>query len=196
MPEIKQLEAHLGYVRSAVQESDVHRSVVAIHLLWAVLVPIGFSLMDFAPDYVPLYWTFVGPVGFVVSAALGWRAAVTRGQVNHMVGRREGLHWGATMGVIFLGVPLVATERIGQDEFGMFITLVLALSYFLAGVHVDRPLMAVGLVLMAGYVGLWFVPVYRWTFIGVLASGALIVTALVSRSPGKPAGTPAAASDA
>lgn len=200
MTEMTQLEADLGYVRSAVQRSDACRSVVAIHLLWAVLVPIGFALMDFAPDYVPIYWTFTGPVGFIVSGALGWRAAVARGQVNHRVGRRQGLHWGATMGVIFLGVPLVATGRIGQDEFGMFVTLVLALIYFLAGVHLERPLMAVGLVLMLGYVGLWFVPAYRWTLIGALASGGLIATALVSWSTGEvaeeAAEAPTASSDA
>jgi hypothetical protein len=195
MTEMEQLEADLGYVRQAVQKSDGGRSVAAIHLLWAVLVPIGFALMDFAPQYVPVYWTFAGPAGFVVSGGLGWRAAVARGQLSHREGRHEALHWGATMGVIFLSVPLVATGRVGQDEFGMFITLVLALSYFLAGVHAERPLLAVGVVLMLGYASLWFVPAYRWTFIGALASGALIVTALVSRAPEARAGASTEAAD-
>ena len=181
MTEIKQLEADLGYVREAVQRSDRGRSVAAIHLLWAALVPIGFALMDFAPQHVPAYWTIAGPLGFVVSALLGWRASVARGQLNHRVARRETLHWGATLAVIFLGVPLVATGRIGQDEFGMFIVLIIAFSYFLAGVHGARPLLWVGAVLMIGYLSLWFIPAYQWTAIGALASGALIVTALASR---------------
>ncbi len=186
MTEIEQLEADLGYVREAVQRSDGGRSVAAIHLLWAVLVPIGFALMDFAPEYVPVYWTFAGPIGFIVSAGLGWRAGVVRGQLDDRAGHREALHWGATMAVIFMGVPMVATGRIGQDAFAMFVTLVLALSYFLAGVHLERPLIGVGVVLMIGYLSLWFMPAYRWTLIGALASGALIATALVSRSSEPP----------
>lgn len=182
MTEMNTLEDDLVYVRRAMQKSDGGSPVAAIQLLWAALIPLGFALMDFAPRYVPVYWMFAGPLGFVASGALGWRAAVARGQLDRRGGRREALHWGAMMGVIFLAVPLAATERVGQDEFGMFVTLIIGLTYFLAGVHRERPLMAVGAVLMLGYVSLWFIPAYRWAIIGALASGALIVTALVSRS--------------
>ena len=183
MTELKQLEADLGYVREAVEKSDADRSVATIHLLWAVIVPIGFALMDFAPSYVPIFWTIAGPGGFVLSGILGWRASAASGQMDRAAGNREGLHWGSMLVTIFFAVPLVATARISQDDFGMVVTLLLALSYLLAGVHLYRPLRWIGVLLLLGYAGLWMLPAYRWTTIGLLASAALVVTALMSRSP-------------
>ena len=181
MTELEQLGADLGFVRDAVKKSDTGRSVASIHLLWAVIVPVGFAMMDFAPAYVPIYWTIAGPGGFLLSGLLGWKSAAATGQMDRARGNREALHWGSMLVTIFLAVPLVATNRISQDDFGMFVTLVLALAYLLAGVHLYRPLLWVGVLVMFGYGGLWILPAYRWTTIGVLASAALIVTALMSR---------------
>ena len=66
----EELHADLSYVRGAVRKSEGSSSVRGIYLLWGVAILIGFPLADFAPGVVPLYWTIVGPVGFLVSGYL------------------------------------------------------------------------------------------------------------------------------
>ena len=51
--------------------------------------------------------------------------------------------------------------------------LLLALSYFHAGLYLDRRMLAVGVVLGACYLVTLFIPGYQWTLAGVLVAGAL-----------------------
>ena len=59
--------------------------------------------------------------------------------------------------------------------------LLLALTYFLAGLHLERRLMPVGLVLAVGYLFTLYLPEYRFTTAGVLVAVALVVQALLGR---------------
>ena len=182
MTKREELHADLSYVRGAVEKSEGSPSVRGIYLLWGLAILIGFPLADFAPGAVPLYWTIVGPVGFLASGFLGYRAGVKRGQHERSLGLRHALHWGGMMICIGLIIPLAATGVLDWTGLTRVILLVLALSYFLAGVHLDRPLMWAGLIMLGGYVLLFFVEVYAWTIIGVvLAAGLFLSAALAGR---------------
>ena len=64
--------------------------------------------------------------------------------------------------------------------FAPCILLVLAFGYFLAGVHLDRPLLWIGLLMTAGYVALFFIDRYAWTLIGVTVAIGLALSGWLS----------------
>lgn len=179
MSQIKHLESDLGYVRDALRKSGHHASPPAIYFLWAVIIAVGFPLADFAQQYVGVFWTVAGPVGGVVSWILGWRHSVKHGQVSRALGVRYGLHWLGTMVAIFLVVPLGVTGSIAWSAAHRLILLIIALGYFLAGVHLERPLLWIGVLMVLGYLLLFTVSAYGWTIVGALVAVALVATPLV-----------------
>lgn len=179
MSDLKELEDGLGFVRDLARKSDRRPSPTSIYLMWALISLVGFSLVDFAPNAVGLYWTLAGPLGGVASFFLGWRHSIRHGQLSRDLGVRNGLHWAGMLVAIFLAVPLGATGAVAWVEVHKIILLVIAFGYFLAGVHLDRPLVWVGLLMAAGYVALFFIPAYGWTLVGILMATALVVTGVV-----------------
>src|SRR5436190_4879920 len=179
MEELKQLESDLGYVREVVRKSEHDRSPAVVYLLWAAITLAGFALVDFAPKRVGFFWLVAGPMGGLISAWLGRRQSVRRGQVRREEGIRWGLHWGGMMAAILLAVPLAVTGVIQARGFGNVILLVVALTYFLAGVHLERPLAWIGALIAVGYIALFFIPAYGWTFVGVLVAAALAATPMI-----------------
>jgi hypothetical protein len=179
MAEIKQLQTDLGYVRDVVGRSGKSPSPAAIYLFWAPVILVGFALVDFAPRYVGLYWMIAGPVGAVVSAILGWRHSVKCGQLSRETGTRHALHWCGMLAVIFLAALLGITGGVTWDMASKIILLIVGFGYFLAGVHLDQPIMWIGLLLFAGYIALFFVTAYGWTIVGVIVAAAMTAAALM-----------------
>jgi hypothetical protein len=178
MSETNRIDNDLRYVRGLVSESDRGPSPTAIYMMWAAICLAGFPLADFAPQYVGLFWMIAGPLGGLASFVLGWRHSVRMGQMRRDVGVRHGLHWTGMMVAIFLVVPLGVTETITWNAVHRVILLLLTLSYFLAGVHLDRPLLWVGVLMVAAYVALFFINAYQWTIVGVAVAVALAVAGL------------------
>jgi hypothetical protein len=110
MDHLERLQGDLRFVRSAIDASTRSPSPSALYFLWAVIVLIGFSLVDFQIDLVPEYWAVAAPAGFVASAYLGWRHARQIGQASASDGRRHLLHWGAVLVVVALAVLLGASR--------------------------------------------------------------------------------------
>jgi len=179
MEELKQLENDLGYVREVVRKLEHERSPAGVYLLWAAIVLAGFALVDFAPKRVGFFWLVAGPLGGLISARLGWRQSVRRGEVRREEGIRWALHWGGMMAAILLAVPLAVTGVIQSRGFGNVILLVVALTYFLAGVHLERPLAWIGTLMAVGYLALFFIPAYGWTFVGLLVAAGLAATPII-----------------
>jgi len=179
MEPMTQLENDLGYVREVVQRSERDRSPAAVYLLWAAIVLVGFSLVDFAPTRVGFFWMVAGPLGGLISWVLGWRDSVRRGQMRREEGILWGLHWAGMMAAILLAVPLAVTGVIPWKGFGNITLLLVTLTYFLAGVHLERPLAWIGALMAVGYVALFFIPAHGWTLVGVMVAGALAATPLV-----------------
>jgi hypothetical protein len=171
----------LGYVREVVARADAGGTPRSIWYLWALIGSAGFALIDFAPDRVAIYWWIAAPLGFLASAWLGWRHARKAGQMSRREGRSYVLHWGGTMLAVFLVVPLAVIGGMTEPTMPRVMLLILALSYFLAGVHLDRSLLWIGIVMLAGYGALFFLDRYAWTLIGALLGLSLIVTARVTR---------------
>lgn len=174
MADLSRLEQDLGFVRNAVSHSTP-RSPVSLYFLWAAICLAGFVLMDLNQERVGLYWLIAAPAGSLVSAYLGWRDQRQHGAMDLAVGLRYMQHWGAMMGIIFLTVIMAGRGAIPWDALGPIILLILALSYFHAGLHLDPPLKWVGLLMVGGYFVVLSIDAYAWTIVGVLLSAAMML---------------------
>jgi hypothetical protein len=174
MDQIQQLKGDLRFVRAAVDRADYGRMPPVIYFLWAAVCLCGFALIDFAPAWVGEYWMVAGPAGFILSAALGWHFARRDGGSSWATGRRHLLHWGAMLAAIFFAGLL----PMSGEDLSTAILLILALAYFLAGVHLDHAMVWVGLVLAGGYVAVILISAYAWTLVGVALALALAVAGI------------------
>ena len=89
------------------------------------------------------------------------------------------LHWGGMGGAILLLVFFAARGHLAGEEIAQAILLVVALGYFLAGVHMARPLVWVGLLLGGSFLAVEFVDGYVWSAVGAVMALALVITAHV-----------------
>jgi hypothetical protein len=123
---------------------------------------------------VGTYWVVAAPGGFLASAVLGWFHG-RQGGSSAAIGTRQALHWSGLLAAAFLARLLPSD--------GSAILLVLALGYFLAGVHLDRPMLWVGLLMGGGYVLVLQAPAYAWTAVGIGVAAGLILAGLRPRRP-------------
>jgi hypothetical protein len=84
------LESDIRYVRALVMKSGSESLPRSFFIVWAVIVLLGFSIIDFAPRWTGLFWMIAGPGGGILSAMLGHRAGVRIGQLNRETGVRDG----------------------------------------------------------------------------------------------------------
>ena len=180
MTDTKQIREDIAYVRAAAERSDtVHDP--AYYLLWAAIVLGGFMLPDFdgTRPWIGTYWLVVGPVGWGVSMWLGVRAGRRTGQADRRKGRRALLHWLSFLAAGWLGGLLVATGQLTPDGYGALWVLLMGLTYCQAGVHLDRRLVPVGVLVGVGYLITFVVPSYRWSIAGALIAAALVAQAFL-----------------
>ncbi len=169
------IQSDLSYVRGAVDKSGKLHSPRAIYWMWALIVAVGFPLADLAPGYVGLYWMVMGPLGGILSGIMGYMYDRRVGQLDRAHGIKQGLHWGTMMVTIFATIILGMTGAIEWNQLHRVILLILALGYLLAGVHFERPLAWVGLVMFGGYFVTMLVHAYVWTIVGALVAIALVI---------------------
>lgn len=185
MDNINELRQDLNFVANVLRRGQ-QQPVRSIFLLWALLVPVGFALVDFAPRYCGLYWLVVGTLGGIASGFLGRADAQRRGVRDDDYRRRVSLHW-VTMFASFLLFGLaVASGHMEPQSTAPIWLLLTAVAYTLAGIHLerDRAMLPAGIVMFAGYAVLVWLPLpYVWTVTGLLVSGALLYAALRGAAP-------------
>ncbi len=180
MTNMEKLREDVAYVRAVADRSE-NVPCRSIYLLWAVIALCGFTLTDFAPEpsWIGLYWLVASPVGMVLSAWLGKRACINIGQADRQMGFRIMYHWLAFMVAGLLGVLLVAGGHLSGPGMGSLWVLLLALTYFHAGLHFNRRLLPIGILVGLCFPVTIFVPEYGWTTTGVVLAGALTVQAFL-----------------
>ena len=168
MTSADQIKQDLDYVASAVRRHEHPLGPPAIYFLWALLVPVGFALPDFAPRSAGAYWFFAGIGGGLLSWWLAERDARRCGLMDAALGRRYGFHW-LVGGLAFAlcALPLVLGRGDPAAAVSSFL-LVSGLLYALAGVHLDRGMLWSGLLMLGAYgVLVVFAPPYTWTITGI-----------------------------
>ena len=172
------IESDIGYVKDLVAKSDNSASPASIYILWALILIAGFSLIDFAPRWVGLFWMIAGPAGGLLSGFLGCKAGASKGQMDREMGIKHALHWSGMMVVIFLIVLLGLRGLVHGVVISQVILLVVALGWWTAGVHFDRIFLWLAGIMVLGFLGTLFMDRYAWTIMGVLLGTVLIVTAI------------------
>ncbi|MGI8618434.1 MAG: hypothetical protein ACR2L6_05020 [Gemmatimonadaceae bacterium] len=170
----------LGYVRDVVRRSERSAFPSGIAYLWAAIGLVGFSLIDFAPERVGLFWAIASPVGFILSAWLGWRQARIAGQESAREGRQHMMHWAGLLVAIFLLIPLMLQGTLRDETIAQVILLMVALAYFLAGIHLSPPLRWAALAMVLGYIVTVTIDGFAWTALGVLFAAGLVASARVA----------------
>jgi hypothetical protein len=171
---VEQIAEDLAFVRKAVQRRRGITSL-ATNVLWALIILVGFSMNDFYPAGVGLFWAIAVPTGMTASGVLYWIAASRAGERDRTMDRRTMMHWlglGVAIGLTFL---LVACRAVDEQALGLPLLIILALAYYLAGVHLDSSYLWAGMVMAAGAVAAIFIRDYFATMLGVAVSAALIL---------------------
>lgn len=182
MPSTDRLQQDLAYVASAVRHRDTRMGVPQIYFLWAVIVLAGFPLSDFRPQASGPFWLVAGIGGGLLSWWLGMRESQRQGIRDQALGRRYGLHWTLAGVGFFLGALPMIVGRVEPGIGAANFLLVGGLVYALAGVHLERPLLWSGLLMLAAYVVLvLFSPPLVWTATGVVIAIALAWAGLGAR---------------
>ncbi|MCY3941027.1 MAG: hypothetical protein OXG29_08145 [Gammaproteobacteria bacterium] len=177
----QQLKEDIAYVRAAAERSaSVH--IPAIYLIWAVLCLCGFTLVDLVGPgsaWIGVYWMIGGPVGGGLTWWLAWRAARDVGQADRREGKRWVFHFLGFFCTGLLVFGLVGTGQLTWPGVSSTWILLLALTYFLAGLHLERRMLPIGLLLGVGYLITLALPAYGFTVAGVLAATALATQAFL-----------------
>lgn len=173
------IESDIGYVKDLVTKSGKSTQPASFYLLWAVILMVGFSLIDFAPRWVGLFWMIAGLAGGILSVFLAYKAEANKGQMNREVGIKYALHWSGMAVIVLLAILLGVKGFVQQGAvLSQVILLIVALGWWTAGVHFDRIFLWLGGIMMLGFLGILFMDRYAWTTMGVLLGIVLIVTAI------------------
>jgi len=170
----------LEFVRRAIDRESRGPFPRSVALLWAAVALTGFPLLDFAPERAAPFWSLAGPIGFALSLWLGRRSARAAGVEDRREAARWRAHWVGLLIAIALVVVASIAGRIDGPTTGSTIVLLLAATYYGAGIHLHRGLLPVAALLGAGYLAVLFVDGPVWTGVGVATAAALVATGLVS----------------
>lgn len=176
----------LGYVREVVRRSERRGMSRTSLFLWAAISAAGFAIVDLAPERAGLYWLVAGIAGFVLSSWLGSRHARATGQESREVGMRHMLHWGGMGVAIFLLLFGAQGWDSTPQASSHAILLIVALSYWLAGVHLVPALKWMGVVAGGAYLALAFLDgfPYPWTAAGIVIAAGLVVAGIAGGAAG------------
>jgi hypothetical protein len=141
---------------------------------------VGFPLLDLAPRIAPWFWLTAPAVGLLASLWLGQRHATAVGQLTRHEGLRHGLHWLGLILASALASLLLLDGRVGAAALGQVMLLLVALTYYLSGVHLDRAMFWVAGFAAVGFLAPFVMTAWVWTTIGAALFAGMATLALVS----------------
>ena len=185
-----QLQHDLDYIAAAVRRREQPVGTPAVYFLWALLILVGFALPDVSPGSAGAYWLVASIGGGLASTWLGARDARRGGIRDAALGKRYVWHWLVAGAGFVLCALSIATSRVDPAIASGSFLLVAGLSYAFAGVHLNRPLLWSGLLMLIAYgVLVAFAPPYAWTITGIIIALSLLWAGLFAQRARK-AGAP------
>jgi hypothetical protein len=171
---VEQLKQDLGYVAAAVSRHDQVVGIPSLYFLWSVLILVGYALPDLAPQIAGPYWIVACIGGGLLSWWLAERDDRRRGVRDREQGRRWGLHWLVGGIAFFLTALPMMLGRVPAAQGATQFVFITGLLYALLGVHLLRPLLWCGLLMLAAYAIMTvLMPPHVWTISGVIIAAAL-----------------------
>ena len=162
---------------SATKKSLLNRLFGLYEIIPIVLILlslIGIGITDFSPADSRLYWLAMVPVFAGACLILEWSRARGRGQKWTTIVRTQLLLWFGLLLAVFLVYFLLHTGRLDNENTGLIILLLLALTTFFAGIHLGWRLFIVGIFLGLALIGAAYLEEFVWMFLII----ALVVVAI------------------
>ena len=139
----------------------------------------AFQINDFRPEMSSFFWPIAAFVGFLISFWISARAARSGGIIlRRDDGARHGLHWGSLFVVIAAIVFIASQHDLEGWVVAQIITLVVGVTWYLGGLHLDRNLLLPGIVFVVSAPLVDYLAPYPWTIVGIAIAASLIVSAL------------------
>lgn len=176
-----QFQKDLRFVRDAVERQEARALPAAIPVLWAGICGVGLTLQDVQPRGASIFWMCAVPSGILLSVVLG--SMYSKGQVASP--RRDLiqiLHWLSIPFAMAILVYIVAMRSEPQVMGAQVILLMVAVVYFLGGLHLNRVWLYGGLTMAAGILLIPVVPAYPFTATGLAVAAALLFGAFANGS--------------
>ena len=162
---------------SATQKSLLKRlfGLYEIILIMLILLAIiGIGITDFSPAESHRYWFAMVPVFAGACLILEWSRARGRGQKWTTIVRTQLLLWLGLLLAVRLAYLLLHTGRLDNENTGLIILLLLALTTFFAGIHLGWRLFIVGIFLGLALIGATYLEEFVWIFLFI----AIVVVAI------------------
>lgn len=137
---------------------------------------IGIGVSDFSMKYGFWYWLAMVPVFGGSSLYREWKELRKNKEATGALLRRQLFHWVGLLAAVYLIHVLQYTGRMNQEDAGLVLLLILALTVFLAGVHFNWRFAVLGAVLGASVAVAALMEQYFWIMtIPVVLGGLLVV---------------------
>jgi len=179
MDEIEKAQADLSYLRGLTKRVAEARSPASIPLLWAAVTLLGFPIVDFAPHAAGWYWMVAAPVATCLTAVLAVRSRRRLGQLDRATAGRHLAHWVGLVAATSLAALSGRWGATPERATPTIVLLLLILGFWTGGVHMEKPLRWVSVLMLLGYLLMVsrLVP-YPWTLLGLAIAAGLVTMAL------------------
>jgi hypothetical protein len=144
-----------------------------ILIVLILLSIIGIGITDFSPADSHRYWFAMVPVFAGACLILEWSRARGKGLKWTTIVGTQLLLWLGLLLAVRLAYLLLHTGRLDNENIGLIILLLLALTTFFAGIHLGWRLFVVGIFLGA-LIGAAYLEEFVWIFLII----AIVVVAI------------------
>ena len=158
----------------------LYESILIVLILLAI---IGIGITDFSPAESHRYWFAMVPVFAGACLILEWSRARGKGQKWTTILRTQVLLWLGLLLAVRLAYLLLHTGRLDNENTGLIILLLLALTTFFAGIHLGWRLFIVGIFLGLALIGATYLEEFVWIFL-FIAIVVVVIFLLLKRFAG------------
>ena len=179
MQPTQKFEEDVAFVREAVEKRDRRQyNSIAIAVLWAIILTAGYIINDFRPEVSRLFWPIAASIGFLISIWIGVRAKRVEGIAKRSDEAKHVLHW-ISLFFTTTAIAFIALRH-GLDGWvmGQFMTLIVGVTWYLGGLHLDRRFLLPGVVSIVSAPAVDYLAPYPWTMAGLAIVASLIISAI------------------
>jgi hypothetical protein len=148
-----------------------------IAVMLTVLAIIGVAITDFSPGGSHFYWLVMVPVFAVACLTLERKREGARERNWSTIFRSQFLLWLGLLVAVQVVYMLLHSGRLNNENTGLIILLLLALTTFFAGVRLDWRLLIIGFILGLALIGAAYLETFFWLFF--LLAAAVIAAFLL-----------------
>lgn len=153
-----------------------------------VLSIIGVGVTDFSPAVSHWYWLAMVVVFGLGCILIEWDRAKAEGRDKFVIMRKQLLHWLGLLLAVQLVYLLLHAGRLDNENTGLVILLLLALTAFASGVHLGWRLCVVGVLLGLALIMATYLEEFIWLIMILMAVAAVFIYFAIKYSSTKSGG--------